>query len=331
MTITKRSKRMLAVAGVAIAALTLSACSPDSTATPSPQFTGTTGPITIGFSPMNQQAEALIGLAHGVQAMAESQGNKVVIADPNNDPATQASQITAWISNKQVQAFWSLAASAPALTSVLKLAQSSGVVALVNGVPKDYGFDGLQAGISFAVIDYSALGTNVGKDLSACIASRGANSSKELIFVTSPAGQVGADDQIAALKKAIADSGATIVTEVAGEANQATSQAAVSSALQAHPNAIGVFGWNDEATLGAVQAVKAAGKNPNNMCIAGAGGGDPALAAVTDGSIYGVAALDFAADMAQNLAQITKMAANPSAVGVQLTTPVKNSVTTVNP
>lgn len=329
MSITKRSMRGIAVAGVAIAALALTACSSGGS-TPTPTFTGTTGPITVGFSPMNQQAPALIGLGKGVEGMLAAQGDKFLLADPNNDAATQASQITAWITNKQIQGWWSLAVSAPSLTSVIKLAQQNGVVGVVNGVPADYSLEGMQPGISFSMIDYAKVGGNVGDDMKACLATRGKGSSNELIFVTNPAGQVGNDEQIAAFKDAVGSS-ATIVAEVAGEANAATSQAAVASALQAHPKAIGVFGWNDEATSGAIQAIKAAGMNPNNMCVVGGGGGDPALAAVKDGSQYGVAALDFGADLAQTLQQIKTMAAAPSALGVQLTTPVKNAVTTVNP
>ena len=325
----KRSMRTIAVAGAAVVALSLSACSADGSGS-TPTFTGTTGSITVGFSPMNQQAPALIGLAKGVQAALEAQGDKFLLADPNNDAATQASQITAWITNKQIQGWWSLAASAPALTSVIKLAQQNGIVGVVNGVPSDYSLSGMQPGISFSEIDYSKVGGNVGNDMLACLASRGKGSSGQVIFVTNPAGQVGNDEQIAAFKQTVG-SNVTIVAEVAGEANAATSQAAVASALQAHPDAIGVFGWNDEATTGAVQAIKAAGMNPNNMCVVGGGGGDTALAAVADGSIYGVAALDFDADLAQTIKQITTMAANPNALGIQLITPVKNSVTTVNP
>lgn len=326
-----RKMRAIAVAGAAIAALTLSACTADgSGGEATPTFTGTTGPITIGFSPMNQQAPALIGLAQGVQGMVEAGGDKFLLADPNNDPATQASQIEAWITNGQIQGWWSLAASAPSLTSVIKLAQSKGIVGVVNGVPEDYSLSGMQRGISFSMIDYAKVGGNVGDDMVSCLASRGKGSTGEVIFVTNPAGQVGNDEQIAAFKETVG-SKATIVAEVAGEANAATSQAAVASALQAHPNAIGVFGWNDEATTGAVQAIKAAGLNPNNMCVVGGGGGDNALAGVADGSIYGVAALDFGADLAQTVAQIKTMAADPNALGVQLITPVKNAVTTVNP
>lgn len=330
MTIT-RNLRTIAVAGAAVAALTLTACSSGGdTPEPTPTHTGTTGPITIGFSPMNQQAEALIGLAHGVQAVVEGMGDSFLLADPNNDPATQASQIEAWITNGQVQGWWSLAASAPSLTSVIQLAQEKGVVGVVNGVPEDYSLEGMQPGISFAMIDYGAVGTNVSEDMLACLESRGAGSTNELIFVTSPAGQVGADEQIAAFKDAIG-SNATIVAEVAGEANQATSQAAVATALQAHPDAIGIFGWNDEATLGGVQALVAAGKDPMDYCVVGGGGGEPAVAAVDEGTMYGVAALDFEADLMQTINKIVAMAADPSALGEQLITPVKNVVTTVNP
>lgn len=323
----KNSRVAASIAGLAVAALSLTACSGG--ATPEPTFTGTTGQITIGFSPMNQQAPALIGLAHGVEAVVTGGGDKFLLADPNNDPATQASQITAWITNKQIQGWWSLAASATSLTSVVKLAMENGVVGVVNGVPADYGFDGPQRGIAFSNIPYGKFGAAIGDGMAQCLASRGAGKSGEIIYVTSPAGQVGNDEQLAAIKDKIGSAG-TIVAEVAGEANQATSQSVVASALQAHPNAIGILGLNDEATNGAVQAVKAAGMDPKAMCIVGGGGSEASLALVKSGEMYSVAALDFGGDLMQTIAKIKSMAANPNEIGGILETPFNNVVTEVN-
>ena len=72
---------------------------------------------------MNQQAPALIGLTHGVEAIAGAQGDTVLVADPNNDAATQVQQVTAWIENKQVQAIWMLPLQSASMAPVLEKAQ----------------------------------------------------------------------------------------------------------------------------------------------------------------------------------------------------------------
>ena len=56
---------------------------------------------------------------------------------------------------------------------------------------------------------------------------------------------------------------------------------------------------------------------------AGAGGGPQALAAVTAKKLYAVIALDFGADIAQNIGELKRLIADPNALGKQLTTPVK--------
>jgi ABC-type sugar transport system substrate-binding protein len=120
-----------------------------------------------------------------------------------------------------------------------------------------------------------------------------------------------------------------VVASVAGEGDVAKSQTVVSSALQANPTAIGIYAFNDEGAAGAINAVKAAGKNPAKYCIVTLGGSDQSAASVVDGSLYALTALQFGDDLAQTVDTLIAMAADPTAVGKQLTTPIKTSITTV--
>lgn len=312
-------------AGVTV--LALSACSSGAaggTTAAGTTAAGKTGPITIGFSPMNQSAPALIGLGKGLQGYAKSLGDKVVIADPNNDAATQVQQVTAWIQNKQVDAIWLLALNASSMQPVIKQAQANGIAVLGLGVPKDYGYNGPQKGVSFSTIDYDAYGKALGEDVAKCVTSRLAGKG-QVVFLQDPAGAVGSDQAAKAFKAALASGApdAKIVSTVDNKLDRLASQTATQSALQAHPDANVFVGQNDEAALGAVGAIKQAGKKPSQMCVGETGGNDEVLKAVTAGDIYVSVALQFDADLKQNVDKLAAMTKNPSATGEQLTVPQK--------
>lgn len=287
---------------------------------------------TIGFSPLSLQIPALAGMSHGVEGYAGSKGAKVLLSDPNLDPAKQVSDLSNWIKNKQVDGFWALSVAAQAVGPVLKEAQAAGIVAVVNGVPSDYGFSGLQKGITFSRIPYEKLGTGLGKKLGQCLTFRAKKKAASVIYVASPAGQVGAAEQEKAFKAALkaANPKAKIVATVNGNGDRATSQNVVRAALQAHPEANGLISFNDEGSLGGASAFKAAGKKTAASCIVGAGGGDEAKAAVKAGTLYVLGEFLFGADLAQTVDELLAMAKNPSAVGRQMVTPIKFSTKTSN-
>lgn len=282
------------------------------------------GQDTIGFSPISWSIPAMVGISHGFQGIAASMGLTGVLApDPNFDSATAKKNIESWITNGTVKGFWSITPGVPStLRSTLLKAQQRSVVAVVNGVPADYGFSGLQRGVSFAVIDYGKEGAEMGKAVGECLVAKGKPTGK-IIYGVSPAGTIGKQALEAAFnaafKKAAPKAG--ILRSVTLKGDQATQQSAIRTAIQAAPTAVGIVSQTDEGGLGSVAAAKSAGKT--GLCLVSAGGGDAAIAAVTAKSLYADIALDFGADIAQNVAELKRMIANPNAMGKQLTTPVK--------
>lgn len=282
------------------------------------------GQDTIGFSPISWSIPAMVGISHGFQGIAASMGlNAVLAPDPNFDSATAKKNIESWITNGTVKGFWSITPGVPStLQSTLALAISKGVVAVVNGVPKDYGYDKPQQGISFAVIDYAKEGTEMGKAIGECLIANKLPTGK-IIYGASPAGTIGKKDLEtafnAAFKKAAPK--ASILRTVTLKGDQATQQSSIRTAIQAAPTAVGFVTQTDEGGLGSVAAYKSAGKK--GICLVSAGGGDAAIAAVKSKALYADIALDFGADIAQNIAELKRMIANPTGLGVQLTTPVK--------
>ncbi|GAA1960231.1 sugar ABC transporter substrate-binding protein [Microbacterium deminutum] len=317
--------RPLAVALTIAVGLSLAACSSGGgTAAPSASSSGSTAakPLRIGFSPFSMQIPAFIGMSQGMTAMAQAQGDTVITADAKGDPSTQQQQIQQWVDLGQVDAIWVIPQSAPAVASALKSALDKGIVVLAAGVPADYGMQDGAAGITFSNTDNKAYGTQIGTLTSDCINKR-LDGKGQIIFLKSPSGAQSTAAINDAIKAAVAAGSpdATFVNEQDAK-DRLGSQQIVSSALQASPDANSMIATDDESSLGGLDAFKAAGKDPSKLCIVGAGGNDEAKAAVANGEFYAEVAFDFQKDIAQNLAELHTLAADPSAPGQQLTIPI---------
>lgn len=324
MTGTTKFRRPLAAALTLGVAIALAACS---TPAPAPTETGDSGDaqqsLRIGFSPLSLQIPALKGLADGLTAVAQGQGDTVVTADANYDPSTQLEQLNGWIQLEQVDAIWVIPVAGPAIQSALVAAQEKGIVVIAAGVPSDYGFDGPQAGITFTNVDNADYGSKLGGLAADCINER-LDGKGNIIYLQSPSGSQSSDAINQAVKDAIlagAPDSAVVNTQEAGD--RLASAQLVATALQGAPDANVVVGTDDESSLGGLDALSAAGLDPAKTCIVGAGGNDEAQADVKDGKLYGVVAFDFQSDLMQNLQELHKLAADPTADGAQLTTPIQ--------
>jgi ABC-type sugar transport system substrate-binding protein len=278
-------------------------------------------PHTLVFSPLSLQVPALKGLATGVQAYAKAKDWTVQLQDPNFNAGTQQTELNDVISSGVAGALWIISVNPSALGSTLKAAQAKGIPALVNGVPADYGFSGLQPGITFDVINYKEAGTALGQQLGACINKKlGGNA--EVLFSRSAVGTAGkADIENSAAAALVATAPkAKIVSNMIATA-QASAQTDAGNSLQGNPGITAAMATNDEGALGVLGAFAAAGKNLT--CMTSFGGGAEVLAQAKAGKIYAVANLQFAADMTQSFNTLQAMQSNPKQVGQQLHVPLK--------
>jgi len=207
------------------------------------------------------------------------------------------------------------------LSSLVKTAQGKGTALILNGVPKDYGLNGLEPLVSFSTIDYASQGKAIGEELGNCVNEKLGGRAEVFHLANSP-GTAGKEE----LEKSALDAlkatapGATIV-QTLNTTDRAAVQTGVGNALQGHQNVTAVLGANDEAALGSLGAFDAAGKKLT--CVTEAGGNEEVLGLVQSGKIYASVALQFQDDMVQSFDTLTKMMADPKTVGVQLTVPQK--------
>ncbi|WP_028642811.1 sugar ABC transporter substrate-binding protein [Nocardioides sp. URHA0020] len=320
--ISKRSRAALAALAVG-SLMTLAACGSDGTqpAAGADTGSGSDSSKTLVFSPLALKIPAMQQLSEGIKGYGKSQGYDVVVQDPNLDPQKQVTDLQTAISTGKADAVWAIMVAPEAAASLIPLAQDKGIPMVVNGTPEAYGLDGMQPGVSFATIDYSAEGEAAGTELGNCINEQ-LDGKAKVLFEESAAGTAGKAEYEGAVKKFLAQTApdATIVATTQVSDRQ-TAQTDVGSALQGNPDVTAVFGQNDEGALGAIGAFKAAGKEL--PCLVETGGNEESLAAVKSGDIYAVIALQFADDMTQNVDTLTKMLKDPTAEGEQLVTPQK--------
>lgn len=311
-----------ALAALAVGSLALLAACGSSDPQPaagSDSDSGSGDTKTLVFSPLALKIPAMQQLSEGVKHYAEEQGYEVVIQDPNLDPQKQVTDLQTAIESGKADAVWAIMVAPEAAASLLPIAQEKGVPMVVNGTPEAYGMDGMQPGISFATIDYEAQGVAAGTELGNCINERYDGQAK-VLFAESTPGTAGKAEYEGAVKETLAATApdAEIVSTITVTDRQAA-QTDIGNALQGNPDITAVFAQNDEGALGAVGAFKAAGKDI--PCITETGGNEETLAAVESGDLYAVVALQFAADMTQNVDKLTEMLEDPEAEGVQLVTP----------
>lgn len=281
-----------------------------------------TGSVTIGYSAPNQHNEVMRSLGARLQAYAGARGAKVIVGDPAGDATTQVRQLTGWIEDDQVQAIWALPVDAAALVPVLARARAKGVAVLVAGSPQDYGYPNLTAGTSYSFIDHVGYGEDVGRALGECANAR-LRGRAQVLYLRNPDGMVGGAQFEQGLRRGLAATSprSGVVSVVDSRLDPGSSRQATVSTLDAGVDA--VAGANDDAMVGALRGLSDAGRDPARSCVAGAGGGAQARAAVRSGSIYAVVAWQYEQDLVQSVDQLLQMADDPDAIGMQLLSPIE--------
>lgn len=274
----------------------------------------------LAFSPLSLDIPALKGLSEGVKHVGGDMGYDVIVLDPKFDATQQQQQLLQLIETGRIKAAWVISVNPGSMSGVIEAAQNAGAVLVVNGVPAEYGHDGMIPGVTFANIDYQAFGGKGGELAAQCANEVLGGAGKALLF-RNKEGVAGKAEMEAAMDAALAAGapGVEVVQEViATERAEALTKTA--QVLQAHPDINIVASVNDEGGLGALGAFEAAGKEI--PCLVDLGGNDEVLAAVESGAMYGAVALNFGADLMNTFDAIKVMLADPAANGRQQSVPL---------
>ena len=292
-----------------VAVIALTACAPAASTTSAPPETASpttgvsatqapttgvsatqapAGEITLGLALSTLNNPFFVTLRDGAQQEADAEGVTLIVADAQDDPAKQASQIEDLIS-KKVSAILLNPTDSNAVVPAVEKANAANIPVLT--------IDRSAAGGQ--VVSHIASDNVAGGKMAAdflCDAINGTGNVVELqgIAGTSAArdrGQ-GFDDEMAAKCP-----DAKIVVQRPADFDRAKGNSVFTDILTAQPDIAGVFAHNDEMVLGAIQAAEAA--NRTGIVFVGFDAIDDAIQAIKDGKL--------AATIAQQPAEIGKL------------------------
>jgi ABC-type sugar transport system substrate-binding protein len=318
MTMPLNNLRVAATAGVM--ALALAGCGSAATSKGAgSDGAGSKAGGTLAFATVSQRIAVISALGSDVTKYMKSQGVKVIVQDGNFDPSQQAQQLTTAINNGQIKAAWIFPVAPEALKPIIQLAQSKKIPIVVEGGPKDFGYDGPQPGVVFDAASFTDYGAKIATEAADCVNKAGG--SAKVAFLEAPSVAGGAKAVHDAITSTFADKAPD--AEIVANAHAADPQAAqtqMTQLLQAHPDITAVIAGSDETALGAVGAFAAAGKTP--QCIVAGGGSPDVLKAQKDGKLTAVVAWDYGAAVDRAGAELTKLMSDPTATGQVFSTPI---------
>lgn len=267
----KRFMRLKAVAVVAAAAVALTACS--STAEPT-ESESTSDSIVIGATfPILDQF--LQKVADGMQAKADELGADLQIVEAQEKTDVQLGQVENFIA-QGVDAILVVAVDTDAAGPMTSAAQTAGIpLVYVNRRPSD-----LPTGVPYVGSDSLVSGTLEMEQLAVLAEGKG----NVAILIGDPANEA-AVLRTQGCKDVVAKNpGMTVVKEASGHWKREEGLSIMENWLQSGEQIDVVCANNDEMALGAIQALKAAGKL-DAVLVGGVDATGDALAAMEAGEL----------------------------------------------
>jgi ribose transport system substrate-binding protein len=206
----------------------------------------------IGVSIQDLQAQFYEDLKAGMSSEATKYGYTVTFVDANRDSARQTSQVEDFIS-KKVDAIVLTPADSKAVGSAIVEANQANIPVFTADIASTAGRGAVVAHIA----SDNVAGGRVAADLM-CKALKG----KGTVAIIDQPEVTSVQDRVKGFKDELAAKcpGITIVADQDAGGDQPKADSVTENLLQRLPNLGGIFGINDNSALGAVAAVKAAGK-----------------------------------------------------------------------
>lgn len=274
--VSTKTRRLATVVAVILAAAGLAACSgsKDNSSTAAECESR----YTIGFSHPSSDSAVVKAIKRYIQKAADTDGCVKVLFDSTqgNNLESQRTTIESWIAQK-VDAITVLPVDPASLQPLMKQAQAQGTKWLTYASAMD-GQDGTTG------FDNDEMGQLIADDATAWIAQKHPDHKLSAAVTTMtplPSLEGRWVRPIEALKKI----GVPVVSTQDCPVHQCGLDIA-EDALQEHPDLRVFIGMTDDPALGALQAFKRAGVDPDDVYLGGMDGSPEALAAVKAGGAY---------------------------------------------
>ena len=264
-------KKLLALLMTAVLGISLVACG-SSTPPAEPDGNGEgEGNYKIGFVISTQTNPFFVTLKEGAEAKAQELGVELTVLDSQDDPAKEMSNIEDLITKKVD----------------LILINPTDSDAVVNGV-----IAANEAGIPVITLDRTANGGDVVSYIASDNVAGGKMAGEYIIEQLGGTGKVvelegisgtsAARDRGEGFNASLEGTGIEVVARQTADFDRAKGLSVMENILQSQADIQAVFAQNDEMALGALEAIKASGRD---ILVVGFDATDDAVAAVKDGTM----------------------------------------------
>jgi ribose transport system substrate-binding protein len=233
------------------------------------------GQKTIGVSLLTQEHQFYHGLESGLQSEADKHAYKLIITTGEYDPAKQAAQL---------ENFISLKVDAIILAPCDSKATGSTIVKANKARIPVFTIDIANMSSQGKVVSHIASDNKEGGRQAALLLVKALDAKGKVVIINHP-GITSVLDRVVGFKDEMEKyPGIQIIADVPAWGQRDRAMAIMEDILLKLPDVNGVFGINDECTLGALAATEAAGKK---IMIVGYDATPEARKAIAEGKIYG--------------------------------------------
>jgi ribose transport system substrate-binding protein len=233
------------------------------------------GQKTIGVSLLTRVHQFYHGLETGLQGEADKRGYKLIIMTAEYDPAKQAAQVENFISLK-VDAIILAPCDSKAMGGAIVSANKARVPVFTVDIANMSG--------QGKVVSHIASDNKNGGRQAALLLVKALNSEGKVVIINHP-GITSVLDRVCGFKEEMAKyPKIQVIADVPAWGQRDRAMAIMEDILLKLPDVNGVFGINDDCTLGALAATEAAGKK---IMIVGYDATTEAKKAIAEGRIYG--------------------------------------------
>lgn len=260
-------RKLLAIAGATALTVSLAACAPAADS-------GTKEGGLIAIITVDQANPFWAAEAETAKAEAEALGYTTTVADHKNDPTAQSQLIDTAISSGAVAIILDPAGADESIGAVQKATDAGIPVFTVNAEINQTGIAKSQ------IVSNNAQGAALGaEEFAKAMGQKG-----EYVELFGNPTDNNAGVRSEGYKTVLSQyPGMKNVGKETANWDRAQGKDKMDSLLQAHPNIKGVIAGNDEMALGAIAALKAAGRT--DVIVGGFDGNSDAAAAITDKSM----------------------------------------------
>jgi ribose transport system substrate-binding protein len=237
--------------------------------------------LTFGVVVNNADHPSITAMNQGMQDEAAIYGAELVILDPAFDPQKQVSMIDNLIA-QEVDALLVNAVDPAAVVPSLKKASEAGIPVIMNNA--DTNEEGHQYTETFVTTDTYGQGFAVGEAIKAVM-----EPNSKMAIISGKPGQSGVAERIQGAKDALEGTGIEFIAEQPAEWSKDKALTVMQDFLTRYPDLNGVYALDDPMALGALQAIKAAGRDDLLGKVFGVNGNKEACDAIANGEMGGTA------------------------------------------